>query len=59
MRRFVHSDGGVDQLNELDNSPIFDNEEGVMFEVTFRSQDESKIERIKEMWESLNADTEE
>lgn len=53
------SDGGVDQLNELDNSPILDNEEGVMFEVTFRSQDESKIERIKEMWESLNADTEE
>jgi len=51
--------GGVDQLNELDNSPILDNEEGVMFEVTFRSQDESKIERIKEMWESLNADTEE
>lgn len=46
-------------MNELDNSPILDNEEGVMFEVTFRSQDESKIERIKEMWESLNADTEE
>ena len=51
--------GGVDQLNELDNSPILDNEEGVMYEVTFRSQDESRIDRIKDMWESLNADAEE
>ena len=46
-------------MNELDNSPILNNEDGVMYEVVFRSQDESKIEKIKEMWESLNVDEEE
>ena len=45
-------DGAV-ELDESDNSPLSDNEEGVMYEVTFRSMDSAKIDRIKEMWESL------
>lgn len=44
---------GVGELDESDNSPLLDNEEGVMYEVTFRSMDSAKIDRIKEMWESL------
>lgn len=46
-------DGSM-ELDESDNSPLLDNEEGVMFEVTFRSMDSTKIDRIKEMWESLD-----
>ncbi len=41
-------------LNESDNSPIVENEEGVMYEATFASTDKTKIDTIKEMWESLN-----
>jgi hypothetical protein len=44
---------GATELDESDNSPLLDNEEGVMYEVTFRSMDSTKIDRIKEMWESL------
>ena len=44
---------GAGELDESDNSPLLDNEEGVMYEVTFRSMDSTKIDRIKEMWESL------
>ena len=44
---------GATELDESDNSPLLDNEEGVMYEVTFRSMDSTKIDRIKEMWETL------
>jgi ParB-like chromosome segregation protein Spo0J len=44
---------GAGELDESDNSPLLDNEDGVMYEVTFRSMDSAKIDRIKEMWESL------
>lgn len=43
-------------LDEGDNSPILDNDFGVMYEVTFRSMDSEKIDKIKEMWESLDAE---
>ena len=45
---------GAKQLDESDNQPLVDNEEGVLYEVTFRSMDSSKIDRIKEMWVDLD-----
>lgn len=46
--------GGAEQMDESDNSILQENEEGVMYEVTFRSMDSNKIDQIKEMWESIN-----
>lgn len=40
-------------LDEKDKSVIDDNEYGVMYEAVFRSEDAGKIERIKELWETL------
>lgn len=47
---------GAKQLDESDNQPLVDNEEGVLYEVTFRSMDSSKIDRIKEMWVDLDGE---
>lgn len=41
-------------LDETDNAVLMDNDDGVSYEVTFRSQDEAKIDKITEMWEGLD-----
>lgn len=41
-------------LNEKDNSVITDNDDGVIYEAVFKSEDKDKIDRIKEIWESLD-----
>lgn len=41
-------------LNEKDNSVITDNDDGVIYEAVFKSEDKGKIDRIKEIWESLD-----
>ena len=45
---------GAEEMDESDNSILQENEEGVMYEVTFQSMDSNKIDKIKEMWESIN-----
>ena len=50
--------GGVEILNERDNSLITDNDFGTMYEVVLRSESKSKIDRIKELWETLSDDEE-
>ena len=42
-----------DVLNEDDNSIIEDNENGVTYEIVFRSENKDKIEKIKTMWETI------
>lgn len=41
-------------LDETDNTVLIDNDDGVSYEVTFRSQDEKKIDKITELWEGLD-----
>lgn len=41
----------VDILDETDNDILDDNEEGVIYEITFKSQDKSKIDKVKKWWE--------
>lgn len=50
--------GGAEILNERDNSLITDNDFGTMYEVVLRSESKSKIDRIKELWETLSDDEE-
>lgn len=45
-------------MNERDNSLITDNDFGTMYEVVLRSESKSKIDRIKELWETLSDDEE-
>jgi len=40
-------------MDEKDNDAILDNEEGIIYEAVFKSEDEEKIKRIKEAWENL------
>ena len=40
-------------LNEKDNSVITDNDDGVIYEAVFKSENKSKIDKIKELWEGL------
>ena len=47
---------GARELDEQYNAPLLDNDDGVMYEVTFRSMDSGKIDKIKEMWEELGDD---
>lgn len=47
----------IDELNlldEKDNSIITNNEYGNIYEVVFKSEDESKIDKIQKLWEELN-----
>lgn len=40
-------------LNESDNNVISDNEDGVIYEVVFKSENKEKIERIKKIWDGM------
>lgn len=46
-------------LDESDNSIIMDADFETMYEVVFKSRDEKKIIRIKEMWDEICDNTEE
>lgn len=43
-------------LNEADSSVIEDNDYGVIYEAVFKSEDESKIQKIKEAWEKISGE---
>lgn len=43
-----------DILDESDSDVLLDNQDGVVYEVTFGSQDEDKINEIVSMWEQLH-----
>ena len=47
--------GGVfdDTLNESDNIALEGNEDGVTYEITFKSQDKAKIDQIIQLWEGI------
>lgn len=38
-------------MDEGDNDVLEENEQGVMYEITFKSQDQTKIQAIKKYWE--------
>ena len=42
-----------DTLDEAENSVISENQDGVVYEVVFKSEDASKIDRIREAWEKI------
>lgn len=50
---FDLSDLFDDTLDEADNSVILENKAGVVYEVVFKSEDASKIDRIREAWEKI------
>lgn len=41
----------MEVMDESDNDVLEENEQGVMYEITFKSQDQSKIQAIKQYWE--------
>lgn len=41
-------------LDEKDNTPVTDNEDGLTYEVVFRSENKDKIEKIKMLWDNLD-----
>jgi site-specific DNA-methyltransferase (adenine-specific) len=41
-------------LDESETDALDENKEGVSYEITFKSADEEKIDRIKELWEALD-----
>ena len=41
----------INILNEKDNSVLEENSEGVVYKITFESQDKTKIEKVKLYWE--------
>ena len=43
-------------LDESDNDVLDDNQYGVQYEVVFKSQDKEKIEKIKALWDSMEAE---
>ena len=43
-------------LDEADNDVLDDNQYGVQYEVVFKSQDKEKIEKIKALWDSMEAE---
>jgi len=46
--------GGLfDVLDENDNSVLDDNDAGVVYEITFKSQDREKIEEILQAWKDI------
>ena len=40
-------------LDETDSTPITDNDDGLTYEVVFRSENKDKIEKIKMLWDNL------
>lgn len=42
-----------DVLDEKDSTPITDNEDGLTYEVVFRSESKEKIEKIKLIWDEM------
>lgn len=42
-----------DTLDEGDVTPVTDNDTGVVYEVVFKSEDPGKIDRIRELWETV------
>lgn len=54
--RFEDGDIFNTVLNEADNSVIEDNDYGVIFEAVFKSEDEGKIQKIKEAWEKISGE---
>lgn len=46
----------LEVMDESDNDVLEENEQGVMYEITFKSQDESKIQAIKQYWEENLSD---
>lgn len=42
-----------DLLDEKDNTPITDNDDGLTYEVVFRSENKDKIDKIKMLWDNL------
>lgn len=51
-------DGGLfdDTLKEDDNTPLDENDFGVVYRAVFESEDRDKIEKITELWEGLNGE---
>lgn len=47
--------GGIfdDTLKEEDNLALETNEDGVTYEITFKSQDKAKIDQIIQLWEEI------
>lgn len=48
-----------DVLDEKDSSTLEQNDNGCVFEVTFKSEDKSKIDRIQKAWQEMSEDGEE
>lgn len=43
-----------DVLDEKEKGAVCENDYGCIYEVTFQSEDEDKIEQIKEAWEKIS-----
>ena len=48
-----------DVLDETDNTPLAENNYGNVYEITFKSEDKSKIDEISRLWKELSEDEEE
>lgn len=55
---FELGDMDLSVLDEGENKTIENNEYGVTYEVVCRSEDRSKVEKIKEIWEQMTNETE-
>lgn len=53
---FDVSDYFDDTVDESDNAPVVENENGVVYEVTFKSETKAKIDKILKLWEGLDAE---
>lgn len=53
---FITSDDFDDVLDESDKDAVYDNENGVEYEVVFRSDNNAIIDAMVDYWESLNHD---
>ena len=45
-----------DVLDETDNTPLAENNYGNVYEITFKSEDKSKIDEISRIWKELSED---
>lgn len=53
---FDHTTSEAEIMDEGDNDVLEENEQGVMYEITFKSQDQTKIQAIKQYWEENLSD---
>lgn len=53
---FDHTTSEAEIMDESDNDVLEENEQGVMYEITFKSQDQTKIQAIKQYWEENLSD---